>query len=72
MAFLLPPEEIVYYYYQLQQDRAHDAQRATITVGVTAHSAVMPTVIGLAACNAWARAKHFGCHSVITLAAAGE
>ena len=22
-------------------------------------------VIGLAACNAWARAKHFGCHSVI-------
>ena len=27
MAFLLPPEEIVYYHYQLQQDRAHDAQR---------------------------------------------
>ena len=23
--------------------------------------------IGHAACNAWARAKHFGCHSVITL-----
>ena len=22
-------------------------------------------IIGLAACNAWARAKHFGCHSVI-------
>ena len=22
-------------------------------------------VIGLAACNAWARAKHFGCPSVI-------
>ena len=45
MAFLLPPEEIVYYHYQLQQDRAHDAQRATITVGVTADSAVTPTVI---------------------------
>ena len=24
--------------------------------------------IGLTACNAWARAKHFVCHSVITLA----
>ena len=23
------------------------------------------TIFGLAACNAWARAKHFGCHSVI-------
>ena len=42
MAFLLPPEEIVYYHYQLQQDRA---ERATITVGVTADSAVTPTVI---------------------------
>ena len=45
MAFLLPPEEIVYYHYQLQQDRAHDGQRATITVGVTAESAATPTVI---------------------------
>ena len=25
--FFLAPEEIVYYHYQLQQDRAHDAQR---------------------------------------------
>ena len=49
MAFLLPPEEIVYYHYQLQQDKAHDAQeRATITVGVTADSAVTPTVIVVA------------------------
>ena len=45
MAFLLPPKEIVYYHYQLQQDRAHDVQRATITVGVTADSALTPTVI---------------------------
>ena len=29
----------------LQQDRAHDAQRAAITVGVTADTAVTPTVI---------------------------
>ena len=29
-------------------------------------------IIGLAAFYAWARTKHFGCHSVITLAAAGE
>ena len=43
----------------------HDAQRVTITVGVTADSAVTPTVIvaivtviGLAAFYAWARAKH--------------
>ena len=39
MAFLLPPEEIVYYHYQLQQDRAHDAQR------VSAHHALSPAVI---------------------------
>ena len=45
MAFLLSPEEIVYYHYQLQQDRAHNVERATITVGVTTDSTVMPTVI---------------------------
>ena len=50
MAFLLPSEEIVYYHYQLQQDRVHDAQRATITMGVTADSAVMPTVIVASSC----------------------
>ena len=42
MAFLIPPEEIIYY--------LNDAQRTTITVGVTADSVVTPTVI-VAMCN---------------------
>ena len=47
MAFLLPPDEIVYYHYI--KARAHDVllikERPTITFGVTADSAVTPTVI---------------------------
>ena len=34
-------------------------------LGETTAGIVELLVVGLAACNAWARAKHFGCHSVI-------
>ena len=51
---------------------AESAVTPTVIVALSAHHALCPAVIGLAACNAWARAKHLGCHSVITLAATGE
>ena len=47
------------------QSRGMNGWSPALAASYGGHIDVLRLLIGLAACNAWARTKHFGCPSVI-------